>query len=197
MVIGIIGGSGSGKDTQAKFLSKELGLPAISTGQMMRDGEKRGDTLAVKAMEMANRGEWVDNETVTKIFINSLKEKKITDGFIVTGYPRFEEQIKSFREIAASIDDEVSFVIHIDVPDEVLTQRMVSRREATIKAGGKPRDDETDEAIANRIKAYHETIDPLLEHYKKVGKLINVDGTPSIEKVREEILQKVNEMLEN
>ncbi len=195
MVIGIIGGSGSGKDTQAKFLSKKLGLPAISTGQMMRDGEKRGDPLAIKAMEMANRGEWVDNETVTKIFINSLREKNITNGFIVTGYPRFEEQIESFEEIAASIDDKVSFIIHIDVPDEVLNKRMVSRREATIAAGGEPRDDETDEAIANRIKAYHETIDPLLEHYKKVGKLINIDGTPSIEQVRKNLLEEVNKFL--
>jgi adenylate kinase len=190
MIISIIGGSGSGKDTQASFISERYNTPHISMGEILRDGERKGDPLAVKAMEIANEGKWVPDEITSEILAAYVRVN-CPEGFIITGYPRPEEQIKSFDRIAETLNQEITAVVHIRVPEEVMMARMRKQAEDY----GEEREDTTEEAMRTRIKSYQETINPLIREYSDRGILIDVDGTPSIQKVKESIFKELDALV--
>jgi adenylate kinase len=194
MVITIIGGPGSGKDTQAEFISKKYNIPHVSTGQIFREESRKGDALAKKAIKIANQGDWVPDEIASAVLQKYL-EKHCTKGFVLTGYPRPVEQIRSLDRILREMKLDLTAVLHIEVPDEVLAGRMKTQIEDSAKAGDE-RSDTSDEAMKKRLQAYHETIRPLLNEYFHRGQLINIDGTPSIEEVRESIFSELEKLIE-
>jgi adenylate kinase len=191
MVFSIIGGSGSGKDTQAAFLAEKYNIPHISMGQIMRDGERAGHPLAIEAQKFANMGRWVPDE-ITSALLQEFLEKNAKEGFVLTGYPRPVEQIRSFDRILHEMGLKLTAVIHIDVADEVLLARMRKQVE-DMKKTGDTRSDVSEDAMLGRLKAYHETIEPLLAEYIQRNILINIDGAPSIEEVRDSLFKAVEE----
>lgn len=190
-VISIIGGSGSGKDTQATLLSKKLGIPHLSMGAILREEKAKGNPLAVAAAAYSEKGLWVP-DTLTSQILEDYVKVNAKGGFIITGYPRPVEQRLSFDRIIKELGLHLLAVVHIHVPDEILLERMKKQRDD--QALGDQRVDMNDEAIAARLKSYHDTIGPILDWYRERGVLLDVDGTPSREQVHEGIIAGLEKM---
>ncbi len=191
VVFSIIGGSGSGKDTQAGLLSKHYDIPHLSMGGIMREQEKAGNPLALEAVRILNKGVWVPDEITSSILEDYVK-RNAPDGFIITGYPRPPEQCISLERITNDMGLEVKAVIHIEVPDEILLERM--HRQMSEESIGGSRGDMTEEAMHNRLKSYHDTIKPIIEFYSERDLLLNVDGTPTVEEVFDSIVNGLEKM---
>ncbi len=201
----ILGPQGSGKDTQANLLSEKLGIPTFSAGGLLRERAKQSDELGKKISKMLLTG----NLLPTKLIFGLIKERsekpECKNGFILNGYPRNKEQ----EEI---IEGKIrpDFVIFIEIPDEISIKRISSRmicpkcgRVYIVKDTEKTpvcevchvplvrREDDKPEIIKRRLSVYHKETEPLKEIYKKRGVLVEIDGTPSIEKVFNSILLKI------
>lgn len=192
MVISIIGGSGSGKDTQAAFISEKYNLPHLSMGNIFREEERKGNPLAIEGQKIANEGKWVPDEITSKLLQDHVKENA-PGGFVITGYPRFLEQCNSFDRILKELGLDLTVVIHIEVTEEILLERMrVQVQEA--EARGDKRGDTSEDAMRQRLKSYYETVDPVLAEYLKRGKLVNVDGSPTREEIRDVIFAELSKV---
>lgn len=177
MVICIIGGSGSGKDTQGKVLAQKLGLPHVSMGEVIRMETKKGNPVAVEASKLADKGIWVAGEIVTKLLTEHLLAEA-PKGVVLNGYPRNTEQLGFFEQVLAAIGQKLAGVVHLNVPSEVLVDRMHKQ-----KLAHPERPDLADEVIHQRLKSYQESIGSVLAHYEAEGQLVTVDGTKSIDEV--------------
>jgi len=203
----MLGPPGSGKGTQAKFLSKELNIPTISTGEIFRSEMQAGTELGNKVKERMEAGILIDDEMTNEIVRKRLAKEDVKGGYILDGYPRTMPQVEFLEEL-----DNITLSLNIDSSDEVITERMASRRmckecganfnilfkptkEEGVcdKCGGELyiREDAKPEAIKERIATYHNLINPILEYYNKKGVLININGEPSIEEVWQEVKNKL------
>lgn len=207
----LLGAPGAGKGTQAQFLTKEFDIPQISTGDMLRAAIKAGTELGKQAKAFIDEGKLVTDE----IIIGMVKERIALDdcanGFLLDGFPRTVPQADALKEAGVAIDA----IIEIDVPDEVIVERMSGRR-AHLASGrtyhlvynppqneGKDdvtgedlvqRDDDKPAVVLDRLKVYHEQTAPLVDYYTALAnddaslKYIKVDGTQAIDAVEKEIL---------
>lgn len=207
----LLGAPGAGKGTQAQFLTKEFDIPQISTGDMLRAAIKAGTELGKQAKAFIDEGKLVTDE----IIIGMVKERIALDdcknGFLLDGFPRTVPQADALKEAGVAIDA----IIEIDVPDEVIVERMSGRR-AHLASGrtyhvvynppkceGKDditgedlvqRDDDKPAVVLDRLKVYHDQTAPLVDYYTAVAnddanlKYIKVDGTQAIDAVEAEIL---------
>lgn len=180
----ILGPSGSGKGTQAILLSKKLGLPALSMGQIFRDLIVAGNPIGLEAKITIDQGKWVNNNLTMKALAGAVKD--LEKGFIIDGFPRNADQPKLLDDLMAGLGGRVAVVIHFDVSDEVSLQRMVKRMKEE-ETSGKLRSDQTPEAMQIRLKSYHETVEPILAYYSKRGVLEKVNGEPVVEVIAQDI----------
>ena len=190
MKIVLLGAAGSGKGTQCEILTKELGIPSISTGDLFRDNIKNRTPIGIEAEGYVSKGIPVPDSIVLTMLKQRLEKSDCKKGFILDGYPRSLSQAKELQKVA-----KIDYVFNLDVPKEILLHRIAGRRtcekckfishtdilgKSTVcpKCGGemKQRKDDTDEvAIENRLKTmYFDIIDPIIEFYKKQGILHNV-----------------------
>jgi len=204
----ILGPPGSGKGTQAKLLSQELNIPAISTGKIFRTAMKNDTELGKQVRERMDAGNLIDDDLTNKIVKERLVEPDVANGYILDGYPRTSGQVVFLDKLA-----DISFVLNIDSNDDVITKRMAARRMckecgANFNILFKPskvegvcdkcngelymRSDAKPEAIKERISTYHGLINPILDFYSKKGILININGEPSIEDVWREVKDKLS-----
>lgn len=203
----IMGVQGCGKGTQAKMLSKEFGLVHISVGDIFRWNIQSHTKLAAQVQRIIARGELVTDEVVESIVDRRLREHDWNYGFILDGFPRSASQASFFLE---SYD--IDAVIHIEVPDAVVMERVLSRRLCsgcgldynlihhrpeipdTCDVCGAPlvtRPDDTEEAIRKRLKEYHTKTEPVLDLFRRKALVITVDGTAKPEAVQREIVMKL------
>ncbi|WP_130536626.1 adenylate kinase [Thiomicrorhabdus indica] len=207
----LLGAPGAGKGTQAQFLTKEFDIPQISTGDMLRAAIKAGTDLGKQAKAFIDEGKLVTDE----IIIGMVKERIALDdcknGFLLDGFPRTVPQADALKDAGVAIDA----IIEIDVPDEVIVERMSGRR-AHLASGrtyhivynppkneGKDdvtgedlvqRDDDKPDVVLDRLKVYHDQTAPLVNYYTAASKdddnlkYIKVDGTQSIDSVEKEII---------
>lgn len=200
--ISIFGPQGSGKGTQAERLEQELKLPIITPGNIFRQHIKEETEIGLKVKSILDSGGLVPNEITNQIIIGRLQEHDCEQGFVLDGYPRNINQAEALDQAR-----KLTHVILIDVSDEAAKKRIVNRRMCTCgatyhlehkkpkvegicdKCGGTlfQRDDDTEEALAKRLKIYHEETEPVLELYKKQGIFYKVNGEQSIEAVWEEL----------
>ncbi len=166
MKILLIGPQGSGKSTQAALLAEYLRLPKISTGDIFREMPEVKKILAA--------GKLVDDEMTAGIIRKRLQESDAQNGFILDGYPRNITQKDLF-------DPKFEKVIYLKVPDSEVTKRMMARGRA----------DDTLESIKTRLGLYYEQTQPLLDYYKDLGLLIEIDGTGSVEEIQDEIKKSI------
>jgi adenylate kinase len=199
----IMGANGSGKGTQASRLAKAYDLIHISVGDIFRWNIQNHTKLAAKVQRIMNAGMLVPDEVVAETVKARLDLHDWNYGFILDGFPRNSTQAMFFLE---SYD--IDAVIMIDVPDDVVKQRMMARRlcsrcnidynlifhrpkveDACDVCGGKlvARSDDNPEAIAMRLHEYHEKTDPIIEHFRKKELVVVVDGTKSPEAVQDDI----------
>lgn len=181
----IFGPPGSGKGTYASRLAPRLGIPHVSTGDILRDEVKSGSDLGRNISSFVSSGRLVPDEVVNKIMEKRLSQEDCRNGFIVDGYPRTLQQA-FFLDRFSKID----FVINLNVPDEVLVRRISSRLvcrkcgavynvitlppkvdRVCDKCGGElyQRDDDKPEVVRERLRIYEGEAAPLLEHYRKTG----------------------------
>lgn len=168
MRILIAGLPGSGKSTQVERLSKDLGLPTISMGGILREIAASGSELGLRVQEIMRSGELVDDKTVAELIKQKVESDDATSGFVMEGYPRTLEQVELF-------DPKFDRVFYLEVPEETAKKRMT----------GRGRHDDSDEAISVRIKVQMEDMEKILNYYEDA--LHKVDGTKPIDEVYQEI----------
>lgn len=193
----LLGAPGAGKGTQAEVICKELGIPTISTGNMLRAAVKAGTEYGLKAKAAMDAGALVSDDIVIGILKDRIKEPDAQNGFILDGFPRTVPQAEALDAMGVNIDK----VIEIFVPDEKIEQRMSGRRVcldcgATFHTEFKPpkvegvcdvcgkelviRKDDEPETVKSRLKTYHEQTAPLKDYYEKQGKLSTVIGQEEV-----------------
>ena len=204
----LLGAPGAGKGTQAEVICKHLGIPAISTGNILREALKSGTEMGLKAKAFMDAGQLVPDEIVIGIIKDRLAEEDCKNGFILDGFPRTIPQAESLTEALDKLGQKMDFAIDVDVPDESIINRMSGRRaclscgatyhivynptrvEGVCDACGQKlvlRDDDKPETVKKRLTVYHDQTQPLIEYYKKAGILKSVDGTQDLNKVFEDI----------
>ncbi len=193
----IMGAPGAGKGTQSELISKKEGIPAISTGQILRGAIKAGTELGMKAKSFMDAGGLVPDEVVNGIIREYLLSDECRRGFILDGFPRTLAQAEALENMGVRIDA----VLSIEVGDEKIIKRMSGRRvcecgmsyhteylppkeEGKCDKCGKElviRSDDASETVAKRLETYHAQTEPLLEFYNRRGKLIRVEGQERVE----------------
>lgn len=176
MKVILLGPQGSGKSTQAKMLANYLSVPYIEMGQLLRDKQNDTDEDAKVIREAMETGTLVSDNKITIRTLNQrLSKPDCVNGFVLDGYPRNEEQINNLPE---GIDK----AIYINIPDDKAVRRLSQRG----------RDDDKPEIIQKRLDVYHQETEPSLSHFRDKGMLLEIDGTPSIEDVNLDIINKLN-----
>jgi adenylate kinase len=208
MKIILFGAQASGKGTQASLLSDRLDIPHISTGDIFRENIRRLTELGNLAQGYIKKGQLVPDEVTNRMLLKRLGERDCRLGFILDGYPRNIAQAE-FLDTNVEIDK----AIEIKVSDSVAIKRISGRRtcskcgmvysiyqerdsdiaQSCKKCGGSllMRDDDKEEAIAKRLKIYHDETEPVIRHYRDMGKLVTINGERPIEKIFEEITNKL------
>ncbi len=210
MNIIMLGPPGAGKGTQAKMLVEKLGIPQISTGDMLRAAVKEGTELGKKAKEYMDAGKLVPDEVVIGIVKERLAQPDCEKGFILDGFPRTIPQAEALDKVLEELGKKIDYVINVAVPNEELITRLTGRRTCRQcgamyhvvfnppkvegkcdKCGGElyQRDDDKEETIRQRLEVYEAQTAPLIEYYEKKGVLYNIDGTGSIEEIFQNILK--------
>lgn len=179
----LLGPPGSGKGTQADRLARALGLPAISTGEMVRAAMEKGSDLGRRVESIVNSGSLVDDQTMAEIVRQRLAEEDAQQGFILDGYPRTLPQVDDLEEILAELGVELDRAVMIEVPQEELVRRMTARGRA----------DDTEDVIRHRLEVYREQTAPVVERYRRLGVLVTVDGFRTIDEVHRSILAALGE----
>jgi len=194
----LLGAPGAGKGTQAEILCDKLGIPTISTGNILRAAVKAGTPMGLKAKSFMDAGALVPDEVIVGIVKERLAEPDCAKGFILDGMPRTIAQGEALEQMGVEIDK----VINLVVTDEEITRRMSGRRVCgdcgasyhiltkkpakdgvCDRCGGKLviRKDDEPATVLDRLKAYHEQTEPLVEFYRQRGKLVEAPDQGSIE----------------
>jgi len=172
-----LGPPGSGKGTQAKLLAERLGVPAISTGDMLRDAVRRGTPLGRRAQAIMEAGELVPDDLVISLVRERIALPDARNGFLLDGFPRTIEQAKALERILEGNAASVDGVINLLVPEGTLVERLLGR------AALEGRSDDRRETVAERLRVYRGKTAPLVEYYRSLGLLYDVDGSGSVEEV--------------
>ncbi len=211
----LLGPPGAGKGTQAQFICQELGIPQISTGDMLRAAVKAGTPLGLKAKAVMDAGQLVSDDLIIGLVKERIAKPDCGSGFLFDGFPRTVAQAKALEEQGVGIDA----VVEIVVPDDEIVKRMSGRRvhlasgrtyhlvfnppktegrddvtgEALIQ-----REDDHEDTVRKRLEAYHAQTEVLSRFYgDKAGagaagpRLISVDGTLAIDGVKQAILTEL------
>lgn len=207
----LLGAPGAGKGTQAEKICEKFSIPQISTGNIIRAAMKQETEAGKKAQTFVNAGQLVPDAVVIEMVNERLKQDDCKNGFILDGFPRTVAQAEALEEMGVPIDA----VVDIQVPDEVITDRLSGRRACLAcgatyhlefnpsKLEGKcdkcgadlvVRKDDQPETIQERLKVYHDQTQPLVDFYRTRGVLKEVDGTKPVEEVTESTLAVVTSL---
>lgn len=210
-----LGYPGSGKGTQANILSQKHGIPQISTGDILRGAVKNETPLGLEAQRFMNAGELVPDQVVIGLIEERLQEEDAVKGFILDGFPRTIAQAQELDHILHQLHREISAVINLEVSKGKIIKRLTSRRVCSgckkvynliydpppkdgicESCGGLiiQRKDDKEQTVLHRLEVYEEQTRPLKEYYGAQGKLVSIDGSLSVEKVRGEIENRLREL---
>ena len=178
----IMGAPGAGKGTQSELISKREGIPAISTGQILRGAIKAGTELGVKAKSFMDAGALVPDEVVNGIVRDYLLSDDCRRGFILDGFPRTIAQAEALESMGVHIDA----VLSIEVSDEKIIRRMSGRRVCECGMSYHteylpPKEEGKCDKCGKRLETYHRQTEPLLDFYDRRGLLIRVEGQEKVE----------------
>ena len=201
----LLGAPGAGKGTQADILCKELDIPTISTGNILRAAIKNGTPTGMKAKAYMDEGKLVPDDVIIGIITERVAEEDCKNGYILDGVPRTIAQAEALEKAGIKFDD----VISIEISDEVIMERMSGRRVCEScgasyhlvavppkqegicdKCGGKlvQRKDDAPETVKARLEVYHKETEPLKAFYAQRGLLKSVENQPSVAETSQAIL---------
>lgn len=178
----LLGAPGSGKGTQAEILRTELGVPHVSTGDLLRAAVKAGTPLGLKAKAVMEAGQLVSDDIVLAMLEERLARPDAAGGFILDGYPRNIAQCEALERVLARIDQPLEVAIKLEVPHELIVDRIAGR------AAKEGRKDDTPETVRERLRVYAEQTEPVAAHFAALGKLTTVDGVGELAEVSRRIL---------
>ena len=168
-----LGPPGAGKGTQAKLLARALGVPHISTGEMLRSAVAAGTDLGRRAEAIMAAGELVPDDLVIALVEERLAEDDARCGYLLDGFPRNVDQARALTEAVG--DDAIELALLLDVSEDEIVSRLLQRAEAEGRA------DDTEETIRRRLEVYREETEPLVAYYGDA--VLPVDGIGSIEDI--------------
>lgn len=206
----LLGAPGAGKGTQAQFITREFGIPQISTGDMLRAAIKASTPLGLEAKKIMDEGGLVRDDIIIGMVKERVAQPDCANGFLFDGFPRTLAQAEAMIEAGVHLDA----VVEIDVPDETIVERMSGRRVHLAsgrtyhlkhnppKVTGKDdetgedlvqRDDDKEETVKKRLAVYHEQTEVLVGFYSQLTgdntpRYIKVDGTQAVDTVKEQII---------
>lgn len=204
MRIVLLGAPGSGKGTQAKKLMAERNIPQVSTGDMLREAVAAGTRFGLKAKPVIEAGNFVPDEVVLGIISERLARPDAQEGFILDGFPRTTQQALDLEELLDQMGTPLDTAVLLDIDFDILMKRLTGRRTCSLtgkllnvylspqeeldectSAGGEliQREDDNEETIANRLGIYGERTEPLIDFYRKRGKLTTIDAEGAIDEV--------------
>lgn len=207
MHIILLGSPGSGKGTQAKFITEKYAIPQISTGDMLRAAVRAGTPLGIEAKKVMDAGGLVSDDIILGLIKERITGDDCKNGFLLDGFPRTIVQAEGLKAMGVEIDT----VVEIDVPDENIVTRMAGRRvhlasgrsyhvqfnppkvenidnetgEALIQ-----RDDDKEETVRKRLAVYHEQTKPLVDYYsapEQNVKFASIEGVGSVDEITAKI----------
>ncbi len=205
----ILGPPGAGKGTQAKKLTEVLQVPHIASGNLFRQHRGKGTPLGIKAGEYMSNGLLVPDEITIAMVMERIQPPQDMEGYLLDGFPRNMVQAEALDDMAAT-GKPIDHVILISVPDDQLVTRLSGRQvcmdcQASYHTETAPpatpgrcddcggvlfqRDDDRPEAVRVRIRVYNEETQPMLDHYARSGKLVEVDGLGPVDEVAERLLK--------
>ena len=169
-----LGPPGSGKGTQAKLLGQRLHVPAISTGDMLREAVRLGTPLGRRARAIMESGELVPDDVVIGLIRERIAAPDAANGFLLDGFPRTIEQADALDRMLEGNGATLNGVINLLVPEKTLIERLLGR------AAQEGRTDDRPETVAERLRVYRERTAPLVERYRARGILSDVDGSGEV-----------------
>jgi adenylate kinase len=206
----LLGAPGAGKGTQANFIKEKYNIPQISTGDMLRAAIKAGTELGLAAKKVMDAGQLVSDDIIIGLVKERLKDADCANGYLFDGFPRTVAQADAMKDSGVNID----YVLEIDVPDEMIVERMTGRRthqpsgrvyhvkfnppknEGVDDVTGEPliqRDDDQEETVKKRLAVYHNQTEVLLGYYNQwaqsglpgAPKYRKISGVGPVDQVRE------------
>lgn len=198
MILSIIGPPGSGKGVQSYLISRYYNISHISPGEILREEFEKKTEVGIKAEKYWRSGSLVPNDLILAIVKNRIKQKDCRKGFIMDGFPRTLYESKEFLKFS-----KLDKIILLNIPDNISIKRITGRKECSKcdavygpeipsnkngicdKCGGKlyQRKDDTVKVVKNRLKIYHNSIDPILKFFKSKNLLLKINGVGSIKEV--------------
>jgi adenylate kinase len=175
----LLGPPGAGKGTQAALLAGQIGVPAISTGDMLRQAVASGSELGGKVRGIMAAGGLVDDGTMADVVRVRLAMEDAGTGFLLDGYPRTLPQAETLEGILRDARRELDAVLLVEVPAEELVRRAVLRGRG---------EDDREEVVRERLRVYREKTEPLIGYYKERGLLYPIDGHLPVDKVTSQML---------
>ena len=204
----LLGAPGAGKGTQADLIAAKLGIPTISTGNILREAIKNGTEIGLKAKSFMDQGKLVPDDVIIGIVKERVSQPDCEKGYILDGMPRTIPQAQALEDAGIHFDS----VVSIEIEDAVIEQRMTGRRvcgscgasyhvtanppkvEGVCDHCGKElsiRKDDAPETVRNRLKVFHQETEPLKGFYEKLGKLKLVEGNQPIADITAAILKAI------
>ncbi|MEI1280136.1 adenylate kinase [Leptospira hartskeerlii] len=172
-----MGPPGAGKGTQAKILCDTLGIPQISTGDILRAAVKNGTQMGLEAKRYMDAGDLVPDSVVIGIIKDRLVEPDCKNGFLLDGFPRTVEQADALDKILSTEGLKIKRAINLEVPDQELLERLLKRAEI------EGRSDDNETTIKSRLETYNKKTLPLLDYYAAKGNLSRVNGVGNLDTV--------------
>jgi adenylate kinase len=208
----LIGPPGAGKGTQARYISQALGIPHVASGDLLREHRRRGTPLGLTARAYMDQGELVPDELVVQMVIERLARPDADRGVLLDGFPRTLTQARTLDVELAERGGSVAAAIFLDVPTDVLVERLSGRRvcigcqstfhivlqqlplDGTCPDCGDQlvqRPDDTPRVVARRVTVYQQQTGPVIDYYRVRGVLRRADGSGTVEQTRSQALERV------
>jgi adenylate kinase len=181
----LLGAPGSGKGTQAARLKEHLQVPHISTGDLLRAEVAAGSPLGLAAKEVMARGELVSDAILLGMLEHRFSRPDTAGGFILDGYPRNLAQADALDGLLTRLKQPFDYAVQLDVPTELLVERIAGRAKAEGRA------DDTPESVRTRLKVYNDQTAPVIDYYRQHGQLTVVDGVGELDDVFTRILEAI------
>lgn len=208
----LLGAPGAGKGTQGSRLSNFFHVPRIATGDILREARKAGTELGTKAQSYMDQGLLVPDDVVIGLVQERLQQPDCRSGYLLDGFPRTVAQAEALNDILTIMQMPLDAAVLLDVPEDVILQRLTSRYTCTScqkvypgmdelvqsrcgVCGGhvERRSDDEPETVAKRLEVYAHQTAPLVNFYRNLGKLVEVNGLGDVQEVEERILSAIGQ----